>query len=139
MMEKDPIKNDARKAKREMRLGKDAKCAWCGISNLESLTLEKRSLIENHHVVGRANDADLVIPLCRNCHGVATEKSRQTGVSMKKPETVLHKTINVLRALGAFFSHLAQKCCEWASELSAFILALDKKHPDWAVIPEAQP
>lgn len=138
MIEGDPIKNDARRSKQERRVGKGARCAQCGIGNFETLRPVKASLIESHHVVGRANDSDLVVPLCKNCHALATEKLAQVGASMNPPNTVLHKLVEVLKALGAFFTDLGGKCIEWSAEVARLITGLNNQHPTWVEMPEAQ-
>jgi len=137
-MEKNPVKTDARRAKRERRFGKDARCAHCGTGSLECLIPVKASLVEGHHAVGRANDPDLEIPLCRNCHALATERQMQADVSLTPPKTVLHKIVEVLKSLGAFFGQLTEKCFEWAQQLAQFIAALDARYPTWTQLPEAQ-
>lgn len=137
MKEHDPIRNDARRANRQRRLGDDACCLNCGEAQMVTLVPTAKSLLEAHHVVGKANDAELTVPLCRNCHAKLTESLRETGASMAPPKTLLDRLVAVLRALAAFFRMLGEKCSEWAEKLAAFIRALDRHCAEWRTMPEA--
>jgi hypothetical protein len=137
-MEHDPIANDVRRAKRGRRLGPSAACAKCGLSDPEALVTAGRTLLELHHVVGHATDEALTVPLCRNCHAVETEGLRNVGASMAQPATLLHRIVNVLRALGEFLSSVGRKLLAWAEHLAGYIGALDTRHPSWRDMPEAQ-
>jgi hypothetical protein len=94
--------------------------------------------LEAHHVVGKANDASLTIPLCRNCHAKLTEELQRLGASMDHPPTLLDRVVAILRSLAAFFRTLAEKLSEWAEAVVRFIAALDDKDPTWRDMPEAQ-
>src|SRR5258706_587809 len=96
---RDPIASEARRAKRERLLGDSPACVRCGLAEIDSLIAVKRGVLEAHHVVGRANDEDLTVALCRNCHAVVTERYRDAGVSLNRPPTVLHQLAAILRAL----------------------------------------
>jgi hypothetical protein len=133
----DPIANATRRAKREQVLGEDAACALCGLADIDSLTLVERSLLEAHHLVGRANDGALTVPLCRNHHAEVTEGYRDAGVPLNAPPTFLHKLAAVLRSLGAFFLAIAQRFASWAETLIAFIAWLDQMLPSWRTWKEA--
>jgi hypothetical protein len=130
-MEENPIQNDRRRVKRERMLGENAACAFCGITTPEVLLRAHRNLIDGHHAVGRANDADLIVPLCHNHHAILTESYARAGVSMHPAETVLDRFIAVLKALGAFFVALAQTCWRWAEDILRFMEWLDQRCPDW--------
>ncbi len=131
-MEHDPLQNDIRKARRRRRLGPTAICALCGETASETL--------ENHHIVGTANDPALKLRVCRNCHAKLTEAQRAAGVDLRHtmPRTLPEVIASVLRALGAFFQALGKKLSEWADRLLAFVRALDVHCPQWRDLPEAQ-
>lgn len=135
--ENDPIKNEARRARRQAQLGADAVCILCGETQWEALTTIRRSLLERHHVVGKVNDAQLLVPICRNCHGVVTEDLRRVGASMDAPRTVMDKIVAVLRALGAMLVRIGESLLEWADELDALKRGLDREYPEWSSMPEA--
>lgn len=137
-MELDPIQTDARRTARREKLGSDACCVLCGESQWESLTKVKRSLLEAHHVVARANDEKLTAVLCRNCHGKLHESMRQVGASTDQPQTLLDRLIAILRGLATFFQHLGELLLDLALRLPRFIAALDREFPTWRAMPEAR-
>ena len=144
-MKENPVRNAARGAKQKRRVGETAACALCGFAEPEALqrvlkpklNREARRVIEHHHVVGRAHDPSLTVPLCLNCHAKATEQVRCVGGSMRPAETFLERLVAVLRALGAFLAELGKRLLGWASKLAAFVEALDAKYPPWRAMPEA--
>src|SRR3989442_15856693 len=93
-MERDPIQNDIRRARRERRLGPGAVCLLCGETDSEVLI--------KHHILGRANDKYLIGDLCRNCHEKAHEAERTS------PEAFISQLRERGRAL-----------CKWADLLEA--------------------
>src|SRR5512139_1072810 len=101
-MEHDPILNDARKARRQQELGENAVCAFCGEPELSSLVRASQSVIDRHHVVGRAHDSELEIMLCRNCHAKETEALRDKGATMKPAATLLERLVAMFTALACF-------------------------------------
>jgi hypothetical protein len=113
----DPIATETRRAKRERILGEDAVCVLCGLGTLASLTPVSRNILEAHHIVGRANDAALTVPLCRNCHAEITDGYRDAGVHLNRPPTLLHRVVAILRALGAMLMAVGQMCAKLAEEL----------------------
>lgn len=52
--------------------------------------------LEEHHVVNEANDADLTITLCFNCHWKLTERMRANGTSMHTPKSCLYQLVAFL-------------------------------------------
>lgn len=144
-MEENAIQHTARRAKQQRRVGKDAACLFCGFAEPEGLrrvpisklNREACRIIQQHHVVGRANDPELTIPLCLNHHSLATEQLWRVGASMRPAGTLLDKLTAILKALGAFFKQLGERLIKWASELAAFVQALDVKYPAWREMPEA--
>ena len=133
----DPIASEARRAKRGRLLGDNAACVLCGLANIDALTAVSRSLLEAHHVVGHANDAELTVPLCRNCHAELTEGYRDAGVPLNRPPTLLHQLAAVLRSLAAFLQAIGCKLADWAERLIHFLERLDAAVPDWHIWPEA--
>ena len=136
-MEKNPIKNDARRTARESQIGSERTCRLCQEADIASLTRGPRSLLEEHHVVGQANDPDLTITLCFNCHRKLTERMRANGTSMHTPKTCLDQLVAFLLGLAAFFRMLSEKLTEWASKPGNLATALDTNYPNWRTMPEA--
>lgn len=134
----DPIANEVRRAIRETQFSEHAGCVLCGYQNVDALRFVVRSVIELHHAVGRANDAELVVPLCANCHAVVTAGYRDAGVPLNNPSTILHIFVAAFRGLGAFLEMLGQKMAAWADWLISLIARLDVELPDWRTFQEAQ-
>lgn len=130
-MERNPIRNDARVAKRERRLGRDAACALCGVTAPEALTRANKTLIEWHHAAGRAHDAALTVPLCLNCHRIATEGQLRAGVSFEQQATLPERLLHWLRAIAVFLRDLAASVERFAEWVLSFIAGLDRDYPDW--------
>ena len=61
--EKDPIANDARRAKRKQQLGESPICVLCGFHDFDALIPVERCIIEMHHVIGRVNDDATLLQL----------------------------------------------------------------------------
>jgi hypothetical protein len=137
-MEQNPIQNDARTAERKRKLGHELRCLLCPEGDIWALTRVHRSLLEKHHLVGKANDPDALVTLCFNCHHKLTERMRANGTSMAPPETCLELIENLLLGLAAFFQMLSEKHTEWARKPAALATALDAAYPQWRSMPEAQ-
>ena len=118
--DRDPIASAVRQAKRSRRVGTDAACVLCGYHTPESLLPVRRTLLERHHVAGCANDADLTVVVCRNCHGELTEALRDAGVSMKGPPNPVIATIQLLRGLAVLCDDLVHSCRRHADELEQY-------------------
>ena len=136
-MEKNPIQNDARRTAREEQLGSERTCRLCQEADIAALRRGSRSLLEEHHVVNEANDADLTITLCFNCHRKLTERMRANGTSTAAPKTCLDQLVAFLLGLAAFFRMLSEKLTEWASKPGNLETALDINYPTWRTMPEA--
>ena len=117
---RDPITPAVRQARRSRRVGTDAACVLCGYRTPESLLRVGRTLLERHHVAGCANDADLTVVVCRNCHGELTEALRDAGVSMEAPPNAVTATVQLLRSLAVFCDDLAHSCRRHADELKQY-------------------
>ena len=68
---------------------------------------------------GEANDANLVVVVCRNCHALLTEAARDSGVDLRRrPERGSPERLeSVLRGLADFFLLLAPSLGSWADEV----------------------
>jgi hypothetical protein len=136
-VEENPIKNQLRREKRQDRLPDDAACTTCGCSAPEALTAANRSWLEKHHVVGKANHSDLIAAVCRNCHAILTARAQDVGASMRPPETVLHRFVAIMEALGTFLAFDGETTVAWAKDARRLIAGLDKDCPQWRHMPEA--
>ena len=122
MLERNPIGNDARRAKRERTLGPDSVCLLCGYSRPEGLrSVPRRRLLEAHHVLGRANDAAFTVLLCRNCHAEITEEYHAHGVSMAPPVSTPACVVASLKAQGIFIEALSHSRTRLAAELQQWL------------------
>jgi hypothetical protein len=138
-MDPNPIRTDARRARRTRILGPDAACALCGYLTPEALIPMKRTLLEAHHVCTRDNDPDLTVPLCRNCHAEMTEAQRAAGVCFASPPTLLHQLASALASLAAMFAAIGDRFAFWAAALATLVATLDREVPAWRSWPDAQP
>lgn len=136
-MEPKSVGTQVRQARQKRRAGPNAVCVLCGIANPEQLTRVRRSLVEHHHPVGRANDDGLTVPVCLNHHAQLSEDQRTEHVPLQKPRSILERFEAILRGLAAFFERLGQTFRAWAEQLLAFIQALDIRSPSWRAMPEA--
>jgi hypothetical protein len=132
MSSKDPIRDANRKVRRQERLGFGSFCLLCRYAHLEGLTRVSRRwlkshgvperirrLLERHHIFGVANDPEVTVPLCLNCHREVTEGLACEGVSMRpsrNPEAVV---ASGLRASAVMFDSLARSYREWATLLGS--------------------
>jgi len=130
-MEKNPIKNDKRKASRTRVLGEGSFCVVCGYADSAGLTATASKLLEDHHSVGRNHDPDLTVALCRNCHAELTEGVRKAGADMIEKPHVLDRIIHILRALGAFFRMLGEAFQRWAQEIEDTLKRITNHFGNW--------
>jgi hypothetical protein len=100
-MSGDSIGNDVRKLRRARRLGRGAACVVCGETNPEQLQRAAGSLLERHHLAGRANDPQLTVVLCRNHHAQLSELQRDSGLDLHENPTrpAGERTAALLRGL----------------------------------------
>jgi hypothetical protein len=132
-MSGDAIGNDVRKLRRERRLGRGACCVLCGTKDLPALRKISRTHLQEHHVVGKANDDRLVVVVCLNCHADLSEAQRDSGVQLRSRDdrTSLERLEAVLRGLADFLFLLAAALVRWADELAAQTRRLDAAFPSW--------
>lgn len=131
MVEDDPIGNDARRKRRQRRLGPDASCILCGEEELASLDEIKGKYLEDHHVCARRQDPELIVPVCANCHRQLGIGLKDLGLEATEPETLLHRIRNILLGLASFFDDLARRLGHWAQQLQKLIRRLDEMLPEW--------
>lgn len=140
MRDPDPIGNDVRHTQRARKLPKDAACVLCGEQNPEVLQLVNASLLQLHHVGAKANDRELEVPLCLNCHEI--EKLRQPGMGIDRnidpARAMPEKLVSVLRGLALFCELLARRLMSWADRLAALVVELDGNCPAWRELETAR-
>ncbi|MDQ3692161.1 MAG: HNH endonuclease [Chloroflexota bacterium] len=137
-MTPDPIRTDVRRTHRARRFGPDAACVCCGLTTPETLIAADRSILEAHHVCGRANDGGLTVPVCRNCHAILTEGQRAGGATFTAPPTVLHQVAAALASFFAFLADMAERGMAWAGALLSLSAELDDAYPAWRSLPSAR-
>jgi hypothetical protein len=132
-MSGDPIGDDVRGLRRQRRLGGGAACVICGETVPVVLLRARRSLLEQHHIGGDANDSGLTVVVCRNHHAVLTEAGRVSGIALDRraERSSLERLEAVLRGLADFFELLARTLRYWAVELATTVRRLDARWPDW--------
>lgn len=136
-MERNPIRNDARKARRRRKLGPGGPCMLCGRETLKAFRVINYSVIEEDHIVGKAIDPELTVFLCRGCHDAQGELRRVHGVELRhEPRPWPELLIDILKGIGLFLISLGEKLVEWAERQAAFISALDANYPQWRSLPE---
>jgi hypothetical protein len=134
----DPLGTATRRAKQARRLPPDAACAICGETEPTTLIAVKRrkSPLEEHHAMGRHNEPEVVVVLCRNHHAKATDAQYAVGSLPDRPApSPLERLPLALKSLGSFFELLAKSCYFWAGVLTAVIAALEAGVPGWRHLP----
>lgn len=138
-MEQDPIKNDARRKRREDRFGGKGKtCLLCSEARIDVLIQVAKGFLQAHHVTGRNHDLDLEALLCPTCHAWITALYRRSGVPMPAAPDLLRRLVARLRAIATFLPELGGTCRTWADQLETFADALDTRDSSWADMPEAK-
>jgi hypothetical protein len=138
-MERDHIKNDARRACREDRLGGKGKtCLLCGDARIEVLIQVVQGFLEKHHLTGRNHGPDFTVLLCPTCHKWITALYLRNGVAMPAARDLLRRSVMRLRAIGTFLPELGRNCNRWAGELEKLADALDRRDSSWRDMPEAK-
>ena len=134
--EPDPVASASRDARRKRRLPPDAACAICGETNPGLLRVSRGHLLEEDHVAGRDNDAQLVVVLCLNHHAVHSIDQLDAGVLTAEPmPTAIERIVLALQSVGLFFEEMAKACYRWAASLSQMVLVLDENVPGWRLLP----
>lgn len=114
-----PLRTARRKVQRLQKLGCEHPfCLSCGCSEPMLLRPVTRRFLEEHHVLGLANDPHLTLALCFNCHALATEGLLQAGVSMTREPDPHKFAINVFRAYGFHLKMLGEASSRYADLLN---------------------
>jgi hypothetical protein len=166
-MEKDPIKNDKRRARRERNFGGEKSCGFCGHTQgdvLEQIEPEKflemiekarsglpiilckshvnalvgKSVVEAHHVATHANLPTLTFPLCGNHHAIESEAQRVAGIEMRRRHTLLERCVSIFYAWVQFLRSWTDALIELAELLIKLIKGLDDRCPEWRELEEAK-
>ena len=136
MDEADPIGNDRRRSRQARRLPPDAACALCGETQVATLRLGDRSLLEGHHVAGEANDRALLVVLCLNCHTKATSGQLDAGRSRQARPPVASNGWSLPYGRWVPFSNCWPNACyRWAAQLAQVVVVLDEYLPTWRTLP----
>jgi len=136
----DPLGNRVRQEQRARQLPPEAACVYCGQDNPEVLRRAKRTVLNRHEPGGKANDPDLSVTLCLNCHELNTLRQAGFGVDLRRDptRTMPEKLESVLRGLAAFFALLVDALMSWADKVSAFVEDLDANCDEWRDMGTAQ-
>ena len=137
-MEKHPIQNDQRRARKAAALGEHKVCMRCGYPNPVGLIPPGHTVLEEHHVVGRHHDRKLTGTYCRNCHAELGEKLDDIDFPEKRQSNVLDRLVAMLRAFAQFLIDAGEHMIEWAEWLAQLALGLDAHAPGWRELPAAQ-
>jgi hypothetical protein len=120
-----PLGLDLLRNRATQRLPADAACVLCGERDREVLAKRAASsvpasVLEVHHVGGRANDPDMTVVLCLNCHRRMSARMPLYGVDLGPDpnRSSAERLVGVLRGLAVFFEQLARALMVWAQELS---------------------
>lgn len=135
-MTPDPIATAARRAKRINRLHGATACLACGITDAHVLTPtpggDVPQLLEEHHLLGRKNDADFVVALCQNCHALHHEGLRQVGVDVgRRHDNPLDAVIAFMQSIGTLLRLLVDRWHDMIDRLSQLRDSLDREHAGW--------
>jgi hypothetical protein len=128
-VKENPISTDARHSERLRKLGREPHfCSFCGVNDPLVLIPKSfrwlknrvhRSVLEKHHVLAKNRDDRFVVLLCRNCHAMVTEGYLQAGVELRREPNPRKRTAHMLKAQAVFLRQLAERNCQWATDLSA--------------------
>jgi len=124
----DPVGRDLTRARAKRRLAPDAACLLCGERDPEVLrehpgSSVPASVLEVHHLAGRANDPDLTVVLCLNHHRMISARMPSYGValSIDADRSIAEQLVSLLRGLAVFFEQLAAALMGWAHQLAESI------------------
>jgi hypothetical protein len=138
MAQPDPIKNDRRRARKQLKLPADAVCVLCGETTPAVLLRVERTVLDGHHPLGEGIAPELTVPLCRNCHAVQTQAQLDVGVALRRQRRALPEVVaSVLCALGVFLKALGDRLLRWGKQLNDLVSAFDRDLPGWRELPEA--
>jgi hypothetical protein len=128
------LKRALRHRGKELRLGKDARCARCGEADARALqrvelvlcaecrlALQGKSTAERHHPAGRRNDA-FAAPLPANSHAVLSDAQHDwPAATLRNPEGDFLRTLAAwLRFFADTFRYLSGTVLVWATTLERY-------------------
>ena len=106
----------SRRERKRQRLGSaHPACAACGYDRVPSL-------VEAHHVAAAANDAQLVVALCRNHHGELSDAAEDSLGALRRGDAQrdpLTRLAAMMLGLADFFALLAERLEDWSQWLLA--------------------
>ena len=127
MTEHDPIGADARAAAHLRSLGPPPHmCAFCGVSDPGDLRAKPlkwaeahvpRNVLEQHHVVGRQHEDNLIVLLCISCHFKVSQRYFEAGIDLQFEPNPHRRIALMLEALAVFYEMLADVFRRWAAIL----------------------
>lgn len=133
----DPIGRDLSRSRAVRRVAGRA-CVLCGERDAELLTQQPAAILEEHHVAGHVNDADLTVTLCLNCHRKMSARMPGYGVPLDRGAqlTRIEHAVGSLRGLAVFSEQLAPALMRWAHQLEQTAIDLDNHDASWREIEE---
>ena len=81
---------------------------FCGCAELAVLRPVSRTLLEEHHLLGRNHDPNLTAFACLNCHTLAHEALLDAGVDLQPESDPVKRVATMLRAEAVVFEMLAR-------------------------------
>jgi hypothetical protein len=139
VLEEDPVRNAARRARRRKRIPEGSACFFCGLTDPDILIAANRTLLEEHHVAGIDNVCDLTVFLCPNHHRQLHVGLLDAGLDFSRPVTrcLLEVVVCVLLGTSVLFAAAAATYSELAEQVRALIAAMDANCAEWRALPEA--
>jgi len=127
------VGREMRAEQRARLLGENAACVVCGERDTAGLKKASRSLVEFHHLAGRANDPELGIHLCLTHHAILTERMRDAGVHLGHDEerVFLERLRETLIGNGLALIVLGEALLDRAKDLDFEITRLDRQQQGW--------
>lgn len=121
----------ARRARRGRMFPADTACVVCGYNNPIALVLVEKTVLDEHHVLGRKIDDAARMVMCRNCHALVTEDLLASGVSMEGASNILETMVQVQAALAVTHRTLGDAHGRFADQAREAIRYLDARIPEW--------
>lgn len=133
MTDYDPMTRPRRLQRRSRDLGPNARCAGCGILDIDVLgKFSRRRLLEEHHVLGQAHAPDDTIILCRNCHAQYTAAQIDDGVPLTPQPSHLERFFAQVQGAASTLGVVSRGLLRAADEAREHVVStLDQKFPDW--------